>query len=135
MIDFQYLSRMTGRRSRQRVQPHGLLYGSRAYLVGRSDWTEEMRYWVLANMSEVTLADEMFEFDDGFDIEEFASRSFGVYQEKPIDVTLRFEAEVAPDVVSFLFHPGQEITENEDGSLTVRFQAGGSLEMCRHLFT
>ena len=135
VIDFRYLSRMTGRRSRQRVQSHGLLYGSRAYLVGRSDWTEEMRYWVLANMSEVTLADEMFEFDDGFDIEEFASRSFGVYQEKPIDVTLRFEAEVAPDVVSFLFHPGQEIMENEDGSLTVRFQAGGSLEMCRHLFT
>ena len=135
VVAFRYLSRMTGRRSRQRVRPHGLLYGSRAYLVGRADWTADMRYWVLANMSEVTLADEMFEFDDEFDMEEFASRSFGVFQEEPIDVTLRFEAEVAPDVASFLFHPGQEIMENEDGSLTVRFQAGGSLEMCRHLFT
>ena len=51
-VEFRYLSRTTGRRSRQRVQPHGILYGSRAYLVGRSDWTEDMRYWVLANMSE-----------------------------------------------------------------------------------
>ena len=51
-VSFRYLSRMTGRRSRQRVQPHGILYGSRAYLVGRTDWTEDMRYWVLANMSE-----------------------------------------------------------------------------------
>ena len=64
VIDFRYLSRMTGRRSRQRVQPHGLLYGSRAYLVGRSDWTEEMRYWVLANMSEVTLRLTLFQPGD-----------------------------------------------------------------------
>ena len=39
VLAFRYLSRMTGRRSWQRVAPHGLLYGGRAYLVGRSDWT------------------------------------------------------------------------------------------------
>ena len=50
-----------------------------------------MRYWALANMSEVTLTDEMFEFDAAFDLEEFASRSFGVFQEEPVDVTLRFD--------------------------------------------
>ena len=135
VISFRYLSRMTGRRSRQRAKPHGLLYGGRAYMVGRTDWTEDMRYWVLANMNEVMLADEMFEFDDGFDLKEFASRSFGVFQEEPIDVALRFDAEVAADVRSFLFHPRQEVAANADGSLTVRFRAGGALEMCRHLFT
>ena len=31
VIAFRYLSRMTGRTSEQRVQPHGILYGSRAY--------------------------------------------------------------------------------------------------------
>ena len=30
VIAFRYLSRMTGRTSEQRVQPHGILYGSRA---------------------------------------------------------------------------------------------------------
>ena len=135
LVAFRYLSRTTGRRSRQRVQPHGLLYGNRAYLVGRSNWTEEMRYWALANMSEVSVTDEMFEFDDGFDLREFASRSFGVFQEEPLDVTLRFDVDAAPDAGSFLFHPGQETTENDDGSLTVRFRASGTLELCRHLFT
>ncbi len=134
-VSFRYLSRMTGRRSRQRVQPHGILYGSRAYLVGRSDWTEEMRYWVLANMSEAALSDESFEFDEDFDLEEFAGRSFGVFQEEPIDVVLRFAPEVAADAATFLFHPGQETEKNDDGSLTVRFTAGGTREMCWHLFT
>lgn len=134
-VSFRYLSRMTGRRSRQRVQPHGILYGSRAYLVGRSDWTEEMRYWVLANMSEAALSDESFEFDESFDLEEFAGRSFGVFQEEPIDVVLRFAPEAAADAATFLFHPGQETEKNDDGSLTVRFKAGGTREMCWHLFT
>ena len=31
--------------------------------------------------------------------------------------------------------PDQSIEENGDGSLTVRFRAGGIDEMCRHLFT
>ena len=135
LLAFRYLSRMTERRSRQRVAPHGLLYGDRAYLVGRSDWTEEMRYWALANMSEVRVTGEAFEFDEGFDLGEFARRSFGVFQEEPIDVTLRFDARSAPDAASYLFHPGQELTENEDGTLTARFRAGGTREICWHLFT
>ena len=134
-VSFRYLSRMTGRRSRQRVQPHGILYGSRAYLVGRTGWTEEMRYWVLANMSEAALTEESFAFDEDFDLEAFAARSFGVFQEEPIEVALRFAPKAVEDAASFLFHPGQEVGNDEDGSLIVRFRAGGTREMCWHLFT
>ncbi len=133
-VEFRYLGRTTGRRSRQRIQPHGILYGSRAYLVGRSDWTEDMRYWVLANISEAALSDESFEFDEDFDLEQFAGRSFGVFQEEPVDVALRFAPEAAADAASFLFHPGQELAHNDDDSLTVRFTAGGTREICWHLF-
>ena len=135
VLAFRYLSRMTGLRSWQRVAPHGLLYGGRAYLVGRSDWTEEMRYWALAGMSEVRVTGEAFEFDEGFDLGDFARCSFGVFQEAPVDVTLRFDARAAEDAAAFLFHPGQETTRNDNGTLTVRFRAGGTREMCWHLFT
>ena len=134
-ITFRYVSRMTGRRSRQRVQPHGLLYGRRAYLVGRKGDTGGMRYWVLANMREVALADEGFVHDVNFDLTAFAEQSFGSFQEEPVKVVLRFSADVAADAGTFLFHPSQEIEKNKDGSLTVRFEAGGALEICWHLFT
>ena len=35
----------------------------------------------------------------------------------------------------FLFHPSQTMEENADGTLTVRFTAGGIDEMCWHLVT
>ena len=135
VITFRYASRMTGRRSRQQVRPHGLLYGTRAYLVGRKDRTDGMRYWVLANMSEVAFTDDWFAHDPAFDLKAFAARSFGAFQEEPVEVVLRFNAEAAGDAVAFLFHPSQQVSENADGSLSVRFQAGGALEMCWHLFT
>ena len=134
-ITFRYVSRMTGRHSRQRVQPHGLLYGRRAYLVGRKGDTGGMRYWVLANMRGVDLTGEWFARSEGFDLRAFAEQSFGSFQEEPVEVVLRFSAEAASDAAAFLFHPSQEIAAHEDGSLGVRFRAGGALELCWHLFT
>ena len=56
VVEFRYLAQSTRRRSRQRVAPSGLLYGNRAFLVGRTDWSDEPRLWRLANMSEARFA-------------------------------------------------------------------------------
>jgi predicted DNA-binding transcriptional regulator YafY len=50
-------------------------------------------------------------------------------------VVLRFTPEAAEDAERWLFHPSQNMMRDEDGSLTVRFRAGGVQEMCWHLFT
>lgn len=135
MIEFDYLSLTTGQRSRMRVRSYGVLYGNRAFLVGRSDWANDTRLWRLANVSEARITDEAFERDPAFDLQSYAERSFGTFQEEPVEVTLRFDAEAAPDAKAFRFHPSQTITENDDGSLKVRFKAGGIQEMCWHLVT
>ena len=134
-IEFTYLSRGTGRRNRQRIWPYGVLYGNRAFLVGRTDRGKEPRLWRLGSMSEVRKTDEAFERDPVFDLRRYAARSFGTFQENPLDVVLRFDADVAPDAKAFQFHPSQIITESSDGSLTVRFRAGGNEEICWHLVT
>ena len=86
-------------------------------------------------MSEVRLTDEKFEQDPNFDLQAFARRSFGTFQEKPFQVELRFHQDAAPDAATFQFHPDQSIEQHEDGTLTVRFKAGGISEMCWHLVT
>jgi predicted DNA-binding transcriptional regulator YafY len=68
-------------------------------------------------------------------LQKFAERSFGVFQEEPFDVVWRFSPKAAPDARQFLFHPTQVLADQPDGSLIVRFRAGGALEMCWHLFT
>ena len=134
-VEFSYVARTSSRRSCQVVEPYGVLYGNRAYLVGRADWARDHRLWSLANVSNARIADETFERDPAFDLKAFAERSFGAFQEPPFDVVLRFSPNAAPDAATLLFHPSQTLAENQDGSLTVRFRAGGMSEMCWHLFT
>ena len=135
VIECDYLSRSTGQRRRQRIRPHAVLYGNRAFLVGPTDWADDVRLWRLANISDARITGDTFERDPAFDLERYAKRSFGTFQEEPVEVVLRFDAKAAPDASAFLFHPDQTVAENEDGSLTVRFEAGGIDEMCWHLFT
>lgn len=134
-IEFKYLSRETGRRYSQRVRPYGVLYGNRAFLVGRTGQGTEPRLWRLGNISEARITDEAFDRDPAFDLQRYAERSFGTFQENPVDVALRFDADAAPDAKAFRFHPSQTTTENGDGSLTVRFRASGVEEICWHLVT
>ena len=134
-IEFDYVARGTGRRSRPRVRPYGVLYGNRAFLVGRTDRGKNPMLWRLANVSGARITDETFERDPAFDLRRYAERSFGTFQEKPVDVALRFDPDAARDAKAFRFHPSQTVAENADGSLTVRFKAGGIEEMCWHLVT
>ena len=135
IVEFRYFAQSTRRRSRQCVQPFGLLYGNRAFLVGRTDWSDEPRLWRLANMNEVRLTEETFERDPAFDLQRYARRSFGTFQEEPVEVVLRFDASVARDASAFVFHPDQCVEKCADSSLTVCFTVGGIDEMCWHLFT
>ena len=50
-------------------------------------------------------------------------------------MVLRFDAAATLDAASFLFHPDQIVDEQDDGTVTVRFEAGGLDEMCWHLVT
>lgn len=135
MMEFDYLSRTTSRRSRQRVRPYGLLHGNRAFLVGPTSRGKSPRLWRLANVSHARITAEAFERDPAFHLKRYAEHSFGTFQEKALDVRLRFDVEAAPDARAFQFHPSQTTVENSDGSLAVRFRAGGIQEICWHLVT
>ena len=95
----------------------------------------DYRLFSLANISAVDLTEFSFPRRGDFSLAEFARRSFGVFQEAPISVVLRFAPEAAEDAARWLFHPSQSMTCGKDGSITIRFRAGGMQEMCWHLFT
>ena len=134
-VEFDYLAQGSGKRSRQQVDPHAVLYGNRPYLVGYFEWSDGPRLWRLANVSNARITTTHFERDPQFDLQAYAERAFGTFQEPPFDVVLRFDAGAARDAEAFVFHPSQTVTKNDDGSLTVEFTAGGLDEMCCHLVT
>jgi predicted DNA-binding transcriptional regulator YafY len=115
--------------------PYGLLHGGRGWLVAHVDDLPEMRLWRLDRIVSVDLLDRGFQRREDFSLPDYSARSFGVFQEEPVDVVLRFEPEAAVDAANWLFHPSQVLEHDGAGSLKVRFQAGGLQEMCWHLFT
>jgi predicted DNA-binding transcriptional regulator YafY len=94
-----------------------------------------VRILPLTGIVSVELLDEWFERSEQFDLRAFAERSFGVYQEEPYEVVWRFAPDVAEAARSWRFHPTQRLEECADGSLIVRFRAGGLQEMAFHAFT
>ncbi len=136
-VKLHYLYRGSGKRGYQIVHPYGFLYGTRHYLVAWSESEEarDFRSFALSNVERVELLDRTFTRKPRFSLREYAERSFGVFQEKPVDVVWKFSPKVAADAREFLFHPSQVMDEQDDGSLVVRFRAGGLLEMAWHLFT
>jgi len=110
------------------------LYGNRHYLVAYSMETRGYRLFSLSDIEKVEETKWPFVRRKDFSLEAYAQQSFGVFQEKPFNVVWRFAHEVADDVRAYQFHPRQMLEEQADGSVVVRFRAGGATEMCWHLF-
>ncbi len=134
-IAFDYLSETAEAPGYREVVPYGLLYGHRIYLIAAFPWANEPVPYRLDRISNLRLSDTTGIRPSEFNLDAYAARSFGVYQEEPYDVVLRFMPEVAAEVATFQFHPTQTLQREPDGSTIVRFQAGGLREMAWHLFT
>ncbi len=136
-VRLHYVYRGSGKRGYQIVHPHGFLYGNRHYLVAWSESEEarDFRSFALSNIEHAELLDRSFARKRRFSLREYAERSFGVFQEEPFNVVWRFSPKAAADAREFLFHPTQVMEPQADGSLLVRFRAGGALEMSWHLVT
>jgi predicted DNA-binding transcriptional regulator YafY len=132
-----YRGRRTGRSSGRRLQPLGFIFGNRHYLVGIAPEKPpaEPRLYALSGVSRVSVTERAFQRDPGFSLQRFAERAFGVFQDEPRDIVWQFSPDVAAAVREYNFHPTQKLEKQRDGSVIVRFHAGGLLEMCWHLYT
>lgn len=121
----------------RRLEPHGLLLGTRRYLVAREAGGDgRIQHYRLDRISAARLEASSFQRDPGFDLASHAARAFGSFhaEDEFGEVAWRFAPAAAPVARSFLFHPTQTMTDEPDGALTVRFHASGHLEMAWHLY-
>ncbi|MEI8389571.1 MAG: WYL domain-containing protein [bacterium] len=116
------------------IHPYGVMYAEKHFLVAYNPERKALRLYNLSNIKSMEILDEYFEKDESFSLESYANNSFGIYQEKPVPITLLFDKSVAEDVKNFHFHPTQKIKEEKDGSIKLQFKAGGMLEICWHIF-
>ena len=115
------------------LAPYGIIYGSNTYLIAVEDGKPNPYVYSMHKLSDVQISNKQFDKGD-FDIKEYANHSFGVYQNEIMKVELLFTPDVAEDVLNYSFHPTQRSKCNKDGSVTIKFQASGELEILWHIF-
>jgi hypothetical protein len=112
------------------------LIGVRRYLVAKrkADTEGPLRYYVAERIRSAELTGESFVREPGFNIDQHAQKAFGAFQNDSEygEVIWKFKPDVASHARAFLFHPTQVLEDLPDGSLLVRFNASGHLEMCWH---
>ena len=131
MISVDHRARGTTKLSRNtRLGPIAMLFGQgRQYLLAWSEYQDDLRLFALAGFERVSLEGDVYPRPEGFDLQDWLSESFGIWREQPKDVEWRFLPEVADEAAGYVFHPKQQMERLEDGSLLVRFRAGGQQEM------
>jgi predicted DNA-binding transcriptional regulator YafY len=128
--------RTPGQATREHLlEPVGLLYGMRPYLLAIKPGKPDAAVWRLDRVESVVVTQEGFTRPEGQDLRSLTAECFGVWREPPMDVALRFTAEAAKDARGWHFHASQTVSEEPDGALVVRFRAGGIEEMAVHLVT
>lgn len=127
-----------GSLSERRIAPYGVLLGLRRYVVAKlaGDPQAPLRQFLANRIECATLSSESFVRDPDLSIRKFAGRAFGVFQDEAEfgKTVWRFAPEAAERAREFEFHPDQTLETAPDGSLLVRFEAAGHLEMCWHLY-
>ena len=116
------------------IEPLGLIYGEKIYLVAREKKKGADIYtFLLHKFEKLELTDKSFNKKD-FNLQEYTNQSFGVYHGEIMNVKLSFDKEVAEDALKYNFHPTQKVNKEEDGTVTVKFRASGDLEIIWHVF-
>ena len=131
MISADHRARTSGKLSRDtRLGPIAMLFGEgRQYLLAWSEYQDDLRLFALTGFEGIALEDDVYERPKGFDLQDWLSESFGIWREEPQDVEWRFLPAVADEAAGYVFHPKQQTERLADGSLMVRFWAGGRQEM------
>ncbi|MHA6288558.1 helix-turn-helix transcriptional regulator [Maricaulis sp. CAU 1757] len=138
VLRIQYRGRRDAAAAERLVEPYGLLLGARRYLVARDRRRDDkvMRHYRVEDISAAEVTPDWFARDPDFSLEDHAQRAFGVFQNQAEfgPVAWKFSPDAAPHAARFRFHPLQSNEWLEDGSLVVRFEASGHLEMAWHLY-
>jgi predicted DNA-binding transcriptional regulator YafY len=133
-VRFTYLGGANPGRQRT-VAPLGLMFGRANYLVAAELNQPAPRNWRLDRIRSLEVLDQQAAPPKDFDLQAYADRSFGIFQDEVHDVVLRATPEGAEEARNWRFHPTQQVLDQADGSVLVSFRASGMLELAWHLFT
>ncbi|MBJ6725325.1 helix-turn-helix transcriptional regulator [Geomesophilobacter sediminis] len=116
--------------------PYTLLFQKGGiYLLGYAHERKALRTFALERIRGVEAGKERFEIPEGFNPGQALEGAFGLVAEPPMEVAVRFDREVGHSIKDRVWHRSQEIVEQEDGGVLLKFRAGGKMEILSWLLS
>ncbi len=119
-----------------RFDPYTLLfYEGALYLGGYAHNRGALRLFLLDRIEQATVLDERFEVPNDFSADDLTGSAFGLIDEQQQTIKVRFGAEIGHLIRERVWHPSQQMIEEEDGSLMLMFNASGEKEILAWLYS
>lgn len=118
------------------IQPlHLLCYMGTWHLIAFCSLKRGIRDFVLSRVRAMEVMAEAIPLPRGLpSVREYLRRNFGVIAgAKSTEVCLKFSPEVADWIAEQVWHKGQELSRNEDGTICLRFPVADFLEVRREI--
>lgn len=113
------------------VDPYTLLFFKNGlYIGGYAHNRESLRLFAVERIERLELQDERFEVPEDYRVDMLTGTAFGLIEEgERHHLEIYFSSEVAHYIRERIWHPEQQIEEQEDGALILRFSASGDKEI------
>ncbi len=110
-----------------RLHPYRLMFFQRGwYVIGHSEMHREVRTFKLNRIENLSVSTARFENGEDFDPDEHFGLAWSMIPEgKEYDIHLHFSSKVAGNVAEVIWHPTQQINQNEDGSIEFTCRVDG----------
>ena len=132
VLKLSYSNLWDNRKTERDVEPHYLFYSAEDlswHLRARCRLRHEMRTFSLDRINQLTVLDEQYAPINIATPDEL-NMSFGTWlDDKPVNVTLRFNSQIKQHILRKQWHSSQENRELKDGSLEVKFKVIGTEEI------
>lgn len=138
---YQYRCRLTYAPPRREAEeylfdPYTLLfYQNSLYLGGYAHNRGALRLFLVDRLQEIEVSRERFEVPESFVPADLTGSAFGLIDDAPATIKVRFDAEVAHLIRERIWHPQQQSEESADGSLFLSFTASGEKELLAWLYS
>ena len=135
MLEFDYRAEGRDAAEWRRVIPYGLVHGALSYLIGKLPGNAmPPAFYRLDRMENARPSDKPGVILADFDLDEWMSHSFGIWREEQHDIVLHIRPHAVERARGWRFHRRQTVEMQADGSMLVRFRAGGLRVLAEHLF-
>ncbi len=113
VIDYYALSK--DRKSKRKVEPYNIFFNDGApYLAGYCHLRDEIRYFRIDRINEITLTNEKYQIPDDYSLEDNLADAWGIEQGENIYVKVRFIGKAARLVKEYHWNERQHINEISD---------------------